>query len=56
LILVAILGGVFSHNILDQRCFLLLFGILLGLSYQTTRPAMARYSWAALRAPYTERA
>jgi O-antigen ligase len=56
LILVAILGGAFSHNILDQRCFLLLFGILLGLSYQTTRPAMARYSWAALRAPYIERA
>ena len=55
-ILVAILGGVFSHNILDQRCFLILFGILLGLSRQTTRPAMARYSWAALRAPYTERA
>jgi len=56
LILVAILGGAFSHNILDQRCFLLLFGILLGLSYQATRPAMARYSWAAFRAPYTERA
>jgi len=51
LTLVAALGGVFSHNILDQRCFLILFGILLGLSYQTTRPAMARYSWAALRAP-----
>jgi O-antigen ligase len=56
LILVATLGGVFSHNILDQRCFLFLFGILLGLSYQTTRPAIARYSWAALRAPYTDRA
>ena len=56
LMLVVILGGIFSHNILDQRCFLLLFGILLGLSYQTTRPAIARYSWAALRAPYRERA
>jgi O-antigen ligase len=56
LILVAMLGGVFSHNILDQRCFLLLFGITLGLSYHTTRPAIARYSWAAARAPYTERA
>lgn len=56
LILVSILGGVFSHNILDQRCFLLLFGILVGLSYQTTRPAMARYSTAAFRAPYRLRA
>ena len=56
LVLVAILGGIFSHNILDQRCFLLLFGILLGLSYQTTKPAIVRYSWAAFRAPYTERA
>lgn len=51
LILVSILGGVFSHNILDQRCFLLLFGILLGLSSQTTKPAIARYSSAAFRAP-----
>lgn len=56
LILVSILGGVFSHNILDQRCFLLLFGILLGLSSQTTKPAIARYSSAALRAPYILRA
>jgi O-antigen ligase len=56
LILVAVLGGTFSHNILDQRCFLILFGILLGISHHTTRPAIARYSWAALRAPYTERA
>jgi hypothetical protein len=39
-----------------ERCFLPLFGTLLALSYQTTKPAMARYSWAALRAPYTERA
>lgn len=32
LILVATVGGLFSHNILDQRPFLLLIGILLGLS------------------------
>lgn len=56
LMLVSILGGVFSHNILDQRCFLLLFGILLGLSRQTTKPAIARYSSAAFRAPYVLRA
>jgi O-antigen ligase len=56
LMLVAMLGGVFSHNILDQRCFLLLYGILLGLSCHTARPAMARYSSAAFRAPYTARA
>jgi O-antigen ligase len=56
LILVSIVGGVFSHNILDQRCFLLLFGIMLGLSSQTTKPAIARYSSAALRAPYLVRA
>jgi O-antigen ligase len=56
LMLVSILGGVFSHNILDQRCFLLLFGILLGLSRHTTKPAIARYSSAAFRAPYVLRA
>ena len=56
LMLVSILGGVFSHNILDQRCFLLLFGILVGLSSHTTKPAIARYSSAAFRAPYVLRA
>lgn len=29
---VTTLGGVFSHNILDQRCFLILLGVLLGAS------------------------
>ena len=47
LILVTILGGAFSHNILDQRPFLILFGILLELSRQTS-PAMARYASVAL--------
>lgn len=40
-ILVAMLGGVFSHNVLDQRAFLLLYGSLLGLSHQCS-PARAR--------------
>lgn len=32
LVAVATIGGVFSHNILDQRPFLILLGLLLGLS------------------------
>jgi len=32
LIAVAAVGGIFSHNILDQRPFLLLLGLLLGIS------------------------
>lgn len=32
LILVAALGSFFSHNVLDQRPFLILYGLLLGLS------------------------
>lgn len=40
-ILVAMLGGVFSHNVLDQRAFLLLYGSLLGLSHQRN-PASAQ--------------
>ena len=51
LILVAMLGGVFSHNVLDQRCFLLLLGILLGLSSYARSPAIARYASAARWAP-----
>lgn len=42
LMLVAILGGVFSHNILDQRCFLLLVGSLLGMSSYARIPAISR--------------
>lgn len=45
--MVTILGGVFSHNILDQRCFLLLLGILLSLSSYGSSPAIARYSSTA---------
>jgi O-antigen ligase len=45
--LVTIVGGVFSHNILDQRCFLLLLGILLALSSYEPSPAIARYSSTA---------
>ncbi len=33
-ILVATVGGLFSHNVLDQRPFLMLLGILLASSYQ----------------------
>ena len=51
LMLVAIVGGVFSHNILDQRCFLLLVGILLGMSSYAEIPAISRYSSTARRAP-----
>lgn len=47
LMLVTIVGGVFSHNILDQRCFLILLGALLGMSSYCARPAIARYSVAA---------
>lgn len=43
LMVVTILGGVFSHNILDQRCFLLLLGILLGASSCRQSPAIAKY-------------
>jgi hypothetical protein len=50
-ILVTALGGVFSHNILDQRCFLITLGILLGLSLHYQIPANARYSDAACGAP-----
>jgi O-antigen ligase len=32
LIIVATIGGIFSHNLLDQRPFLIMFGILLGYS------------------------
>jgi O-antigen ligase len=32
-IIVALVGGLFSHNILDQRPFLILFGVLLTLSW-----------------------
>lgn len=38
LIIVAIIGGIFSHNILDQRPFLILLGVLLGRS-AADRPA-----------------
>jgi O-antigen ligase len=32
LIAVATIGGIFSHNILDQHPFLILLGVLLGMS------------------------
>ena len=32
LMLVAAVGSFFSHNVLDQRPFLILYGLLLGLS------------------------
>jgi O-antigen ligase len=32
LIVVTAVGGIFSHNILDQRPFLILLGLLLGIS------------------------
>lgn len=51
LMLVTIFGSIFSHNILDQRCFLLLLGILLGVSSQAQSPAMARYSFTARSVP-----
>lgn len=50
-ILVSIFGGIFSHNILDQRCFLILLGIVLGMSCYAQRPAMARYASTARWAP-----
>jgi O-antigen ligase len=37
LIIVATVGGIFSHNILDQRPFLILLGLLLGLSQGARR-------------------
>jgi O-antigen ligase len=37
LIVVAIVGGFFSHNILDQRPFLILYGLLLGGSGRGVR-------------------
>ncbi len=50
-ILVALIGSGFSHNVLDQRTFLVLYGILLTLSLTYYRPAIARYSRAASAAP-----
>jgi O-antigen ligase len=38
-ILVAAVGGIFSHNVLDQRPFLILLGILLAYSYQEQQAA-----------------
>jgi O-antigen ligase len=49
--LVSIFGGIFSHNILDQRCFLILLGLVLGMSCYAQRPAIARYSSTARWAP-----
>jgi len=49
--LVSIFGGIFSHNILDQRCFLILLGVVLGMSCYAHRPAIARYSSTARWAP-----
>ena len=46
LIAVATLGGIFSHNILDQRPFLILLGLLLGLS-QGDRQARGSVLWLA---------
>jgi O-antigen ligase len=39
LILVATIGGLFSHNILDQRPFLILLGVLLGKRSGSIAPA-----------------
>jgi O-antigen ligase len=49
---VVVLEGFFSHNLLDERAFVLLFGVLLSLSvFKARGPAMApqrsRRSWAA---------
>ena len=38
LIIVAVVGGLFSHNLLDQRPFLMLLGIMLGASV-TSQPS-----------------
>jgi O-antigen ligase len=38
LLTVAISGGVFTHNILDQRPFLILLGVILGGSVLSQRP------------------
>ncbi|MCO6430068.1 MAG: O-antigen ligase family protein [Deltaproteobacteria bacterium] len=46
LITVAIVGGFFSHNILEQRPFLMLLGMLL-----TESAVKARWRWAASRPP-----
>jgi len=37
LIIIAAIGGIFSHNILDQRPFLILLGLLLGISARDSR-------------------
>jgi len=46
LVAVATIGGIFSHNILDQRPFLILLGLLLGLS-QGGRQAQGTVLWLA---------
>lgn len=50
-ILVALVGSCFSHNVLDQRTFLVLFGVLLTLSLHYPRPTIDRYSRVASAAP-----
>jgi O-antigen ligase len=47
LITVAAVGGIFSHNILDQRPFLILLGLLLGLSRED--PRARGISWSLAR-------
>lgn len=49
LIAVASIGGIFSHNILDQRPFLILLGVLLGASQGDRRAQGIVWSHALLR-------
>jgi O-antigen ligase len=47
LMVVVFVGSFFSHNILDQRTFLILYGSLLAFSARYAKPAIARYSVVA---------
>lgn len=49
LITVATVGGIFSHNILDQRPFLMLLGLLLGMSQGDRRSQGTVWLRAPLR-------
>jgi O-antigen ligase len=53
LIAVATVGSIFSHNVLDQRPFLILLGMLLASSTRSAiySPARARYCRVATSAP-----
>lgn len=52
LMVAACVGSFFSHNILDQRPFLILYGLLLGISsHRAPNPANSRYPVVACEIP-----